>query len=582
MNTLLSLLLPALAALALLLGPTASHAAPAGLPRKAAVPSPADVVFLNGKIVTLDTKGSVVSAVAIRNGRFVAVGTDSAVRKLAGKGTRIVDLDGKTVVPGLIDAHCHPAPTMVFTQAVDARAPGVPTVAKVLLNIEERVKVTPKGDWVVVVGSSASQTKFLEKRLPSRAELDRAAPENPVWFWNGTHAEVLNSKGLAALGISKGNLKLPHGGRVEVDANGEPTGQMFEGEANVPFVPDAKTVVGWFAKDIPALWNARGFTTVNGMLALDEAAALRAVARSGTRPTIRYSHFVFAEPNGVGMPADLSVLAMPAGTSTDDFKTTGIKLWIDGEVDAGSGFCKDPYADPTGVPDGGRGLLVTTEAQATDFARRARAAGLGVALHASCDASSEIAVRALRTVAREGGKPTLQRMDHYGQFVGPTPEVSKAVKELGIHVVTQPAWLLFLGKSTLDLLGEERTATAWRYRSMVKAGLKPAGSSDTTGAYLEASNPFVHMKAAVTRRSDMGIVQPEEALSVADALRMWTLWGARAIGEERSRGSIEKGKLADMTVLTEDLFTIPPERIDQVRAAQTIVGGEVVYRADPG
>lgn len=548
-------------------------------PAWAAAKAPPDVVFLDGKIVTLDGKGTIASAVAVKDGRFVAVGSTKAIRALAGKTTEIVDLRGKTVVPGLIDAHCHPAPTMLFTRSVDGRAPGVPSVARLLENVAARAKVAPRGEWIVAVGASASQTKFVEKRLPTRAELDAAAPDNPVWFWNGTHAEVVNSRGLAALGVSKGHLTLPKGGRVEVDAGGEPTGQIFEGEGNVPFAPDASVLEGWFAKDIPALWNAHGFTTVNGMLALEEAAALRAVAASGTLPSIRYSHFVFAEPNGAGMPADLGVLAIPKGAPRDRFKTTGIKLWIDGEVDAGSGYCSAPYADPTGVPDGGRGLLVTTQAQATDFARRARAAGLAVALHASCDASSEIAVRALRAVDREGGRRTPQRLEHHGQFVGPTPEVSRAVKDLGLYVVTQPAWLLFLGSATRHLLGEERAATGFRYGSMVKAGLRPAGSSDTTGAYLEAVNPFVHMKAAVTRMSDMGVLQPEEAISVTDALRMWTLWAARSIQEEGSRGSIEKGKLADMTVLSADLLTVNPMSIDQVRPLRTIVGGKVVYEA---
>ncbi len=541
----------------------------------------ADVVFVNGKIATMDAKGTFASAVAVKDGRILSVGSNRGIRKLSGPGTRVVDLGGKTVVPGLIDAHCHPAPTMLFIQSVDGRAPGVRSVAKLLENVAARAKVTEKGAWVVAVGASASQTKYAEKRLPTRAELDLAAPDNPVWFWNGTHAEVLNSRGLAALGVSKGHLKLPHGGRVEVDANGEPIGQVFEGEGNVPFAADAPTTERWFAKDVPAYWNSHGFTTLNGMLALDDARALRAVAASGTLPTVRYSHFVFAEPNGVGMPEDLGTLAMPASASRDHFKTTGLKLWIDGEVDAGSGYCAAPYADPEGVPGGGRGLLVTTEAQATDFARRARAAGLGVAFHASCDTSSEIAVHAFRAVAKEGGKPTLQRLEHYGQFVGPTPEVTRAVKDLGLHVVTQPAWLLFLGRATYHLLGEERARTGFRYGSLVKGGLQPAASSDTTGAYLEALNPFVHMKAAVTRTSDMGVIQPEEAISVTDALRMWTTWAARSIQEEKTRGSLEPGKLADMTVLTEDLFAIPPSRIDEVRAAMTVVGGEIVYRLVP-
>ena len=188
---------PVLLALLAALLPSTPRAAPP----KGAPPRTADVVFLNGKIVTFDPRNAVVSAVAIRDGRFVAVGSDEAVRKLVGERTRVVDLAGKTAIPGLIDSHCHPAPTMVFTKAVDGRAPGVPSVAQLLKNVEARARATPKGEWIVAVGASASQTKYVEHRLPTRAELDLAAPENPVWFWNGTHAEVLNSKGLAARGV---------------------------------------------------------------------------------------------------------------------------------------------------------------------------------------------------------------------------------------------------------------------------------------------------------------------------------------------------------------------------------------------
>ena len=564
--------LAALGLLSALLLPRPAPAAPA--PGKA---PPPDVIFTGGKIVTLDPKDRVVQAVAVRDGRFVAVGSDVAIRRLAGPSTRIVDLGGKTTVPGLIDAHCHPQVTAFFLQAVDARAPGVPSVAKAMENLATRARTVKPGEWISVIGASASQTKFAERRLPTRAEMDAAAPVNPVWFWNGAHGEVLNSRGLTALGVSKANPRLPRGGQVLLDPSGEPTGVLFEAEANVPFNPSPEVRQEWFRKDIPALWNAQGFTSVNGILAVDEVAALQKVAASGFRPSIRYTAFAFAEPNGVGLPADPSTLSMPPGAPRDLYRTVGLKIWVDGEVDAGSGWCAEPYADPTGVPGDGRGLQVTTAKQATDVAVAARRAGLGMAIHASCDASTAIALQAYRAAAAVKGPPTLQRLEHWGQFVGPSREDLATVKRLGIHVVTQPAWLLFLESSTVHLLGPERAATSFRFGTMVKEGLRPAGSTDTTGVYLQAIDPFVHMKAAVTRVSDAGVVQPGEALSVKDALRMYTLWAARSFQEERSRGSIEVGKLADMTVLSADILAIDPMRIDTIRPVRTIVGGEVVY-----
>jgi predicted amidohydrolase YtcJ len=299
---------------------------------------------------------------------------------------------------------------------------------------------------------------------------------------------------------------------------------------------------------------------------------------SGFRPNVRYVSFAFAEPNGVGMPENLDEIRIPANAPADFYRTGGIKLWIDAEVDAGSGFCAQPYADPAGVPDGGRGLRVTTQAQADAFADRGNAAGLAVGMHATCDASYDVALKAFQKAAARGRPRTLQRMEHYGQFMGLSDAQRKIVTDLHLRVITQPSWLLFLGKSTYHLLGDARASTGFRYGTMVKQGLMPAASSDTTGVYLQAVNPFIAMKAAVTRQSDFGVVQPEEAISVEDALRMWTIWGARSLGLEADRGSIAAGKLADMAVLSDDILTIPPEKIDEIRVEQTIVGGEVVYR----
>jgi len=548
----------------------------------AAPAPPPDVVFLDGKIATLDAKGSSASAVAVKDGRFVAVGSTKAIRKLAGKKTRVVSLGGKTVVPGLIDAHCHPFPTMVFTSSVDARAPGVPSVAKALENLSARVRTTPKASWIFVVGASSSQTKFVEKRLPTRAELDRAAPDNPVWFWNGTHGEVLNSAGLAALGVTRSNPRLPRGGRVLLDGNGEPTGEMFEAEANAPVADPPPVMEGWVRKDIPALWNAHGVTTVVGMFELPEVAILRKVAASGFRPDVRYVAFAFAEPNGAGMPENLDEIRMPAGATPDFYRTAGIKLWIDGEVDARSGLCAQPYADPAGVPGDGKGLQVTTQAEADAFADRGSNAGLAVGMHSTCDGAYPIAVSAFQKAAARGRPGTIQRMEHYGQFMALTDAERKTISDLDVRVITQPSWLLFLGTSTYHLLGDARASTGFRYGTMVKQGLRPAASSDTTGVYLQAVNPFLAMKTAVTRMSDFGVVQPEEAISVEDALRMWTIWGARSVGLDADRGSIEPGKLADMTVLSDDVFTMPPATIDQVRVERTIVGGEVVFTRATG
>jgi predicted amidohydrolase YtcJ len=156
-------------------------------------------------------------------------------------------------------------------------------------------------------------------------------------------------------------------------------------------------------------------------------------------------------------------------------------------------------------------------------------------------------------------------------------ERAKKLVPHGLHISVQPIWLTELVKADNENMGPDRTKTGFKFKTLIEAGLQPAASTDMTGIYLGNVEPFTAMEAMVTRRSDDGIFEPQEAITVEDALRMWTIWPAKAIGEAEHRGSIEVGKLADMTVLTEDVMTIAPEMIHTVTAAQTIVGGRTVF-----
>lgn len=545
----------------------------------------ADVVFVNGKFSTLDDAAPEAQAVAVTAGRFTAVGTKAEIEKLVGPHTTVVDLNGKRVVPGLIDAHCHPVETLWMKDDwVDARFPDTDSVAETLKKLAERAARTAKGDWIFVACVSASENKFTEKRLPSKAELDKAAPENPVILGNGTHMAIVNSTALKVLGIAKGQTKLPKGGTVLLDDDGEPTGVITDGFADIPSSPQPGEVAGYIAEGIPEFWNAHGYTSLMAITPHQVVPAVQAVAAKVREPNIRYSVSVWAAPNGKGFPADLADFEMPAESDPDYYRFVGIKAWVDGENDCRTGYMYEPYIGHFDIdPPGGRGTLVTPQDEADAFADLAHTNNRIAMLHCSGDAAVDIGLGAYEHSVKAGPKPdTIRRIEHFGMFQLLDSQLERAKKLVahGLRISVQPIWLTELVKADMENMGPERTKTGFKFKTMIDAGLEPAASTDMTGIYLGNVEPFVAMQAMVTRGSDDGLFEPHEAISVEDALRMWTLWPARAIGESGHRGSIEVGKLADMTVLTHDLFAVAPEHIHTVAAEKTIVGGRTVFSRD--
>jgi predicted amidohydrolase YtcJ len=564
-----------LAALATLGGPAMAQAPASG--------GPADVIFVNGRITTLDRRDSVTSAVAVRNEKFLAVGSNAQILRLAGPKTLRIDLEGKTVVPGLIDGHAHPMETIYLKEDwVDARYPATASVKQALENIAARVKTTPKGEWIFVACVSASQNKFAEKRVPNKAELDSVAPDNPVVLANGTHMAVANSMALQRLGVTKGTTKLPNGGTVLLDDNKEPTGVLTDAQADVPANPTAAEMERYFVSGIQQFWNRYGFTSVMAITPSAALPVLKKVAQGPAKPTLRYTLSIWTSANAQNMPANLNDFKMPAGADRAYYRFAGLKDWVDGENDCRTGYMYEDYLGHFDTdPPGDRGTLVTPPKSVDRFVSIARDASKIAMLHCSGDAATDIALDAYEKSAKSkaGASWPIKRIEHFGMFQLSQRQLdrAKALKPRGLAVSVQPAWLLGLARANVENMGKPLALTGFRFRTMIAAGLEPAAGTDMTGIYLENIDPMRAIWSSVTRASDAGVFEPSEAVSVKDALRMWTIWAARAMGEGSLKGSIEPGKYADMTVLSDDIFSIVPDKLQNVRAVKTIVGGRVVY-----
>ncbi|MDR3491376.1 MAG: amidohydrolase family protein [Gammaproteobacteria bacterium] len=543
----------------------------------------ADVIYYNGNIITLDAKGSTANAVAVKDGNFLAVGNLEAMKKFTARSTKKIDLNGKTVVPGLIDAHCHPMEAMMMKETwVDCRYPETPSVKVALQHIASWAKKTPKGKWIFAAAVSASENKFAEKRLPTKAELDIAAPDNPTMLSNGTHMGVANSAALKTLGITKGMTKLPHGGSVILDKNGEPTGVLTDAQADVPFAPTAAELKKYYTKDIQELWNSYGYTSLMAITPLFTLPALQEIAGMKIQPTIRYTTSVWTSSNGKDMPEDLSKFRMPEGTDPSWYRFGGIKLWVDGENDCRTGYMYEPYVGTFDTdPPGNKGTLVTPEPDAKHFTEIATKNGVISMMHCSGDAATDIGLTAYEQQVNSGATPPIMRIEHFGMFQMTDKQLARAValKSHGLRITIQPTWLLDLVNADYENMGPERTQTGFKFRSMIDAGLEPAAGSDVTGIYLDNVNPFLGIYAAVTRNSDKGFFEPQEAVTPLEALKMWTIWAAKSMGESNVKGSIEPGKYADMTVLSDNILTMPKENLKNVKTLKTIVGGRIVYEA---
>jgi len=543
-----------------------------------------DAVFFNAKIVTLDAAGTTAEAVAVQNGKFLKVGKSEEIKKLAGPSTKQVDLGGKTVVPGLIDSHCHPIETIMMKDTwVDGRYPGCSSVKQVLSNIADWVKNTPKGKWVFVACVSASENKFAEKRLPNKAELDAVAPDNPLLLANGAHMAMVNSAALKVLGVKKGMKRLPHGGIIILDKNGEPTGVLTDCQDDVPiFQSVAAHVERYYSKEIQEFWNRHGFTSLVAITPALTLPVLQKLAQAKFTPTIRYSVSVWNSADGRDMPQDLSRFKFSPDADPAFYRFMAIKAWVDGEQDCRTGYMYEPYLGHFAIdPPGGKGSLVTNQPKANRFAGIAQKNGVFCMLHCAGDHAMDIGLNAFEKPLKSNPARNIYRIEHFGVFQMSDKQLQRAkeMKKQGLHISVQPTWLLELIKANYENMGEARTKTGFRFRDMIEAGLEPAASTDMTGVYMGNINPFTSIYALVTRNSDMGIFMREQAISVTDALRMWTIWSAKAMGLADVKGSIEPGKYADMTVLSDDIFTMPKEGLKDVKALKTIVGGKVVYKA---
>jgi predicted amidohydrolase YtcJ len=550
---------------------------------------PPSHIFHNGKIVTVDPQFRTVEAMAIRDGRIVAVGQNADVVKLAGSGTEQVDLGGKTVLPGLIDSHVHaPSASMYeFAQPV----PDMQSIEDVLAYFRERAERTEPGHWITL--SQVFITRLHEQRYPTRAELDRAAPRHPVAFRTGPDAS-LNSMALSMSGIDA-KFHVPNGEpcRVERDRSGQPTGILrncaryirSESEASPSTVADRLARL----RELLADYNSVGITSiVDGNADRDGLELYRTLLEKKTLTCRTFMAY------GVDAQAPLDRIeatireaaSHPLHQRNDMLWLRGIKAFLDGGMLTGSAYMRQPWGvskiysidDPEY-----RGVRFIEPEKLYQIAKLALANDLQFTAHSQGDAAVDAMVDTYERINRDDF-PVRDRRPSISHASFMSPEAIAKMKSLGVVANLQPAWLYLDGTTLRQHFGLERLAYFHPYRTLFAEGVMVGGGSDhmqKIGSLrsINPYNPFLGMWTTLVRqpRGSEAPLHPEQNLTREQAIRLYTINNAFLTFEEAQKGSLEPGKLADFIVLDRDILNCPVDEVKDTKVEATYLGGARIY-----
>ncbi|HWX16019.1 MAG TPA: amidohydrolase [Chthoniobacterales bacterium] len=563
-----------------------------------------DLIFVNGNIYTVNEKQPHAEAIAVKKDRIAFVGSNEAAKKLASDKTRIIDLRDHTLVPGMTDSHCH-----IFgigEREMNLNLEGTSALEDFLAKVKDRVAQTERGKWII--GRGWIETFWKPPQFPSRTDLDKIAPDNPVFFTRADgHAAISNSAALKIAKIDK-HTPNPFGGKILKDkTTGEPTGMLLDNAMdlaakNIPKPTEAereKAFLLGIEREIKLGWCE----IQNAGSHADDIKIIRKCLDEG-KVKLRFINAVYGpgedaetllgrQPSPAAMANGhlaRSTGQRPVGHDRRDaclplvnaydhhFTQRTIKVILDGALGSRGAALLKPYSD---APDTS-GYLTEKEEDLRPMFEDALRRGIQVETHAIGDRANRVildlyeqAFKAVPPEQRRIREPRW-RVEH-AQILDPSdlPRFAK----LGVIPSMQPSHAisdLFFAPARL---GMERLAGAYAWQSLIKSGCIIPGGSD---APVERGEPMIEFYAAVARKSVKGFSgegwHPEQAVSREQALKMFTLWPAHVAFEENDKGSIEVGKLADFTVLSADIVKLPESEILNTRAEMTVTGGEILYQ----
>jgi predicted amidohydrolase YtcJ len=527
----------------------------------------ADLVLKNGKIVTIDEKESIAEAVAVKFGRILAVGTNDEIKGYVGETTKIIDLKGRTVTPGLIDSHCHQTASGArkYVTVELSEESGIHSIADIQKRLAEKAKATPKGEWIY--GSDEDDSKLAEKRHPTRWELDEATLDHPMTVTTrGGHFSIANSKAFEVANVSK-DTPDPAGGTFERDpATGELTGGVHEKATQLitPVRPTPNKEQAYEgAKEQLLACAAAGLTCVHDSIGESQIRAINDLKNNGELP-IRVRIDVHKEH----WP-DLKKVGIYQGFGDDWVRITAIKFFWDGAISARTAAVTEPYLHR---PDF-YGVLGTTPELAMQEIEAAYKEGYRIVTHANGDAAVALFCDVMEVLQKKYPRKDPRNRDIHCTVVN--PELIARLKKLDILPTIFGPYVYYHGDKLLPAFGEERLEWMFAARSFLDAGIKVSAHSDYGAGPMP---PLMAIHGLVNRVTKAGRpIGQSQRVSVMEALKLYTINAAYHSFDEDKQGSIEVGKLADFTVYGEDILTVPTDTIIDIPIDMTIIDGKTVY-----
>ena len=542
-------------------------------------PFKADLILVNGRVLTMDRADSAAEAIAIGDGKIVAVGTTAEIEALAGPNTDGIDLNGRTALPGLADIHVHLASDASRrSNAVEARdfyLPSIRAVTDIQEVISAKAAHTPPGEWIAVLGSPMQDFRLAEGRLPTRQELDGATTDHPVYMTFGAHSLVANSLALQLKNVTR-DTPDPQGGTVDKDSvTGEPTGFLRERAQYLVKTREAGMTPEALAENILAELNrcaARGITTIHDIVInRDEILAYQLLERSGRLP-LRVQLLPRVIESNIAKESllDLGILH---GFGSDMLRIGGIKMSIDGGFTGKNAAFSEPLSFHG---DENPGLIRIKQDELDETVWKYHEMGMRCCVHAIGDVALDMILEAYEKAFDRLPRPGHRhRVEHLGNWMM-TPERIAQTKRLGVLPIANPSMLHFLGHEIQETLGPKRVENAFPFRSLLDEGFPLAWGSDAPGYWPVDS--LRDLGTAVSRTTFDGLtLSPEQAITMREALRAQTAGAAWVGFQEDKLGTLEPGKLADVAVLGADPFTFPADEFKDLPVDVTITAGRVVF-----